>query len=61
MFNKLVLAVTLASALMSNIPEVELIVIPVTFVIISSPAKTLLTVEVIKTPVGCSKIPSRIS
>jgi len=46
---------------MSNIPEVELIVIPVTFVIISSPAKILLTVEVIKTPVGSSKIPSRIS
>ena len=61
MFNKLVLAVTLASALMFNIPEVELIVIPVTFVIINSPAKTLLIAEVIKTPVGSSKIPSRIS
>jgi hypothetical protein len=44
-FNKLVLGVTLALALISNIPEVELIVIPVTFVIINSPAKTLLTLE----------------
>jgi hypothetical protein len=46
---------------MSNVPEVELIVIPVTFDITNSPAKTLLTVEVIKTPVTSCKTPIKIS